>query len=331
MKRVIVILLCLAMLVLSACGKDNGRVANDSKEVVKAEEQEQSDDTQSEMTTDTGDDTEKQESTKQEDSGRGAEKQEVNAKQEDNIKHDVAQNQGGNANKDAAQNQETDTKKETYSSIDNSSQPKKDPEHKHKYSKTVTDATCTEKGYTIYKCSCGDTYKADYVSAKGHTEVVDEAVAATTTSTGLTEGKHCSVCGEILIEQQVVDKIIDYFYTKDIKIDWNYKTGVTYKGGEIACDYQIVSASCVAKKEYYITGSDCSFTLKVRVKCKTGMRYMKVPYIIKDSSGNVIKQDYILDKYSDTGAYTKGVDYTISTFVLFPRIADTYTITLGDF
>ena len=37
-----------------------------------------------------------------------------------------------------------------------------------------------------------------------HTEVIDEAIAPTCTETGLTEGKHCSVCGEVMVVQTTV-------------------------------------------------------------------------------------------------------------------------------
>lgn len=51
------------------------------------------------------------------------------------------------------------------SSTENTSKPST-PTHTHSYSKKVTVATCTEKGYTTYTCSCGDTYKDNFVDPK---------------------------------------------------------------------------------------------------------------------------------------------------------------------
>ena len=96
----------------------------------------------------------------------------------------------------------------------------------------VTAPTCTEQGYTTYTCAvCGTTEQRDKVSAlghtpgaaatcttaqtctvcyaelvaaQGHTVVTDAAVAPTCTETGLTEGKHCSVCKAVLKAQEIV-------------------------------------------------------------------------------------------------------------------------------
>ncbi len=41
----------------------------------------------------------------------------------------------------------------------------------------------------------------------GHTEVIDAAIAPTCTKNGKTAGKHCSVCGEVLVAQKEVDAL----------------------------------------------------------------------------------------------------------------------------
>ena len=74
----------------------------------------------------------------------------------------------------------------------------------HEYHTEVNAPTCTEDGYTVYSCACGHSYSSDYVSALGHTEVIDVAVKATCTQSGLTAGRHCSVCGEVTMAQTVV-------------------------------------------------------------------------------------------------------------------------------
>ena len=79
--------------------------------------------------------------------------------------------------------------------------------HEHSYEAVVTAPTCTEGGYTTYTCTCGDSYVADETDALGHTEEIIPSVAPTCTETGLTEGKKCSVCGEITVAQKVVDAL----------------------------------------------------------------------------------------------------------------------------
>ena len=74
----------------------------------------------------------------------------------------------------------------------------------HRYETVVTAPTCTEQGYTTYTCACGYSYVDDYVDALGHSEEILPGKDATCTETGLTEGKKCSVCGEILMAQEVI-------------------------------------------------------------------------------------------------------------------------------
>ncbi len=91
---------------------------------------------------------------------------------------------------------------------------------KHVHSPTLVEeqaATCTVDGHAAYYtcpgCDLwfedaeGETEITDHSSViipAGHTEVIDPAIPATCTDTGLTEGKHCSACDTVLVAQQTV-------------------------------------------------------------------------------------------------------------------------------
>lgn len=70
----------------------------------------------------------------------------------------------------------------------------------------TTVASCSGAGVMLYTCNTCGTEKTVAIDATEHTVEIDEAVEATCYSTGLTEGNHCSVCGAIIVAQEVVEK-----------------------------------------------------------------------------------------------------------------------------
>ena len=126
----------------------------------------------------------------------------------------------------------------------------------HSYASIVTAPTCTGEGYTTYTCECGDSYVGDYVDALGHTEVVDAAVAPTCTAAGLTEGKHCSVCGEVLVKQNVIPAL-----------GHSYELGKCTVCGAADPDFRI-AVEAVGEIGYAVSGS--TVTVTHDTACKVG-------------------------------------------------------------
>ncbi|MBR6568057.1 MAG: leucine-rich repeat domain-containing protein, partial [Clostridia bacterium] len=112
---------------------------------------------------------------------------------------------------------------------------------------TVTkEATCTADGEERADCSRCDYYETKVISAKGHTEEILAAVNATCSKPGLTEGKKCSVCGEILVKQ-----------TETAKLEHSYKSVVT-------------APSCTNGGYTTYTCSVCKYAYKANETAKLG-------------------------------------------------------------
>ena len=93
--------------------------------------------------------------------------------------------------------------------------------HEHSYSEwtIVDEPTCTEAGVEKRTCECGEK-ETRPVAAFGHIEVVDSEVNPTCTSTGLTEGKHCSKCSAVIIAQETIP-MLSHIYDDKFDEDCN--------------------------------------------------------------------------------------------------------------
>lgn len=143
---------------------------------------------------------------------------------------------------------------------------------------TKTKYYCTNcvDGKIYYNETCTACGGSGILCGNGHTEVVDGAVAPTCTTTGLTEGAHCAVCHEILVEQETIPatghnystEIIDPTCTEQgytlhtcLKCEYSYKDNYTDTLGH---DYsaQIINATCTEQGYTLYTCSKCGNSYK---------------------------------------------------------------------
>ena len=72
----------------------------------------------------------------------------------------------------------------------------KEKAHVHSYIQKVIEPTCTEKGYTLYTCSCGAAYKDNYTDIIDHTWSEWTVTKEATDTENGTETRVCSMCNK---------------------------------------------------------------------------------------------------------------------------------------
>lgn len=179
-------------------------------------------------------------------------------------------------------------------------------------------ATCTETGLTEGKqCSvCGTVlqqqtvvptishyYVDGYCTMCGakedickgnHTEVTLPAVEATCTETGLTEGKKCSVCGTVLVEQEVIPALGHTEVTTAAVDPTCAKTGLTEGKKCSVCGEILVAQQTIAKIAHNYSDGTCTVCGAV-------------------DPDNI--QDYVAQLTLDETSTTKKLKVTVKNFV----------------
>ena len=202
--------------------------------------------------------------------------------------------------------------------------------HKWDGGQVTKPATCTSTGIKTYTCTVCKATKTEEIAKTAHKVVIDEAVEATCTKTGLTEGKHCSVCETVIEKQEVIPKTAHKYDDGQVtKSATCTSTGVkTY-----TCTVcKATKTETIAKKAHsyknYVTKATTSKNGSIVNKCSicgakksTSTVYKIKSVILTTSTGSVFTSTYYNGKVKTPGVTVKdskgktlkkGTDYTVS-------------------
>ncbi len=186
--------------------------------------------------------------------------------------------------------------------------------HIYDNGKITTVATCTTDGKKTYTCTvCGST-KIETIPAIGHKSVTDKAQHATCTENGKTEGSHCSVCGEIIKEQEIIQKLGHNYKSNATPVTCTTDGIITYTCSTCGDTYNETIPASGHKYEDIAYNPTCTEQGYTEHKCSV------CGDVYKDDYTDAIGHNYASTITSESTCTTDGViTYTCSL------CDDTYT------
>lgn len=105
---------------------------------------------------------------------------------------------------DESKDAETEATDEATDESDQDESGSAECKHVYEGEKVLLAATCTKEGILKKTCTtCGKSI-SENIPKTAHTEVEDKGKAATCTESGISDGKHCSVCNTVTVEQKPI-------------------------------------------------------------------------------------------------------------------------------
>lgn len=117
--------------------------------------------------------------------------------------------------------------------------PGEKAEHSWNEGAVTSDPTCTESGVKTFTCEICNATRVEEIDKLSHSEEVVAGKEATCTEDGLTDGKKCSACGEILLVQETIPAL-GHDMIVDAAVDATCtESGLTEGSHCSRCDYEV--------------------------------------------------------------------------------------------
>ena len=185
--------------------------------------------------------------------------------------------------------------------------------HTEKTTVETVDATCTTAGYTkttVICETCGETISetVEEIAALGHTEEIIPGKAATCTETGLTEGKKCTVCGEVLTAQEVIPATGHEYDENGTDTDCNIcgaaRPTVIVDGNTVSV--QLNGVEIVKTHTFYVEGKNVDINNWAELKATGTLKSFKTSeFVLADAGAYVLRVEYL-----DKDGVRQAVSYT---------------------